>query len=78
MTRNVMAVAFVFAFLMVLLLGGCTWGIDGRTHPYERPAADTFGPVREREPVCDFGILRGTKDMFCREEFKRKEWHLWT
>jgi hypothetical protein len=75
--RNATALLIVGAVLVLIALTGC--GVP--LHPYEslnRSDPDVFPPVEIRTPLCDFGILRGTKHQWCSDEFKRKEWLVWT
>jgi hypothetical protein len=67
-----------FAWLGVVTILVCVIVLTGCASEVRVSLPDRFVPVPKREAVCDFGILRGTKQMRCREEFKREEWFLWT
>lgn len=65
----------LMAAFVVLLLGGCAFSRDvGAASVSGDRAHDELAPVRVRDALCDFGILRGTSSMRCSEEFKRKGW----
>ena len=59
------------------LFGCADIGMVGAAGHVNAGPVDKFPPVIERQRLCDFGILRGTKSMRCAEEFKRKEWYVW-
>ena len=63
------------AACVALVLGGCAISRDvGAASGSGVRALAEPPPVRVRDALCDFGILRGTSSMRCLDEFKRKGW----
>lgn len=71
--------ARLFLLLVLASLGGCVGSGSLRAAGREGDAAgDVYPEPPFLHPTCDFGVLRGTKSMRCSDEFKRKDWFLWT
>lgn len=59
----------VIGAVLVGSLSGC-----GSQSVRALPSSDRYGVPRVALATCDLGILRGTKEMRCVDEFKRKGW----